>query len=476
MKTTKQLIGMAVFAIIALALICLSVTSCPEPVPSHTHEWGAWVQTKTPTETTEGEETRTCTTCGETETRSIAKHVHDWGDWTVTTPATCTTTGVETRTCKIDATHTETQTIAELGHDWGEWMQTTAPTYTTEGEETRTCKHDATYKETRPIYKTSFDDLGTWLTSQSANTVTTPYTIKLNIANLTGIRDILNAAPGKYVYLDLSGSTIRNITSQAFGTGYPDYIGSPTLTGITIPNSVTLIGTRAFRDCTSLTSVTIPDSVTFIGQEAFAGCTSLASITISDSVTRMSNYVFDETAWLNNQSDGLIYIGKIAFIYKGTMPANTSIILLDGTKGIAGSAFMNCSSLASIAIPNSVTSIGPAAFMNCSSLTSVTIPDSVTSIEGQAFQDCNSLTAINVDAGNSTYTSENGVLYNKNKTTINQYPAGKAGTTFTIPNTITDIEPWAFGGCTSLASVTIPNSVTSIGQQAFQDCTSLTSI
>jgi hypothetical protein len=87
-----------------------------------------------------------------------------------------------------------------------------------------------------------------------------------------------------------------------------------------------------------------------------------------------------------------------------------------------------------------------------------------------------SLTAINVAADNTNYSSENGVLYNKNKTFLYKYPAGKAGTTFTIPNNVTSIRDFAFAGCKSLTSVTIPNSVTSIEREAFRLCTGLTSV
>jgi len=125
---------------------------------------------------------------------------------------------------------------------------------------------------------------------------------------------------------------------------------------------------------------------------------------------------------------------------------------------------------------STITSIGQNAFAYCTSLTGVTIPNSVTSIEYYAFSDCTSLVAINLDSGNANYIFEQGVLYNKNKTLLHTYPAGKAETTFAIPNSVTSIGDGAFSGCTSLASVTIPDSVTSIGNFAFSNCTSLASV
>jgi hypothetical protein len=122
-----------------------------------------------------------------------------------------------------------------------------------------------------------------------------------------------------------------------------------------------------------------------------------------------------------------------------------------------------------------VTRIGWGAFSGCKSLTSVTIPSSVTTIGSIAFSGCTSLTAINVVADNRAFSAQDGILYNKNKTVLHIYPAGKKGS-FIIPNSVTSIWQWAFSGCTSLTSVTIPNSVTSIGEGAFSGCTSLTSV
>jgi len=128
-----------------------------------------------------------------------------------------------------------------------------------------------------------------------------------------------------------------------------------------------------------------------------------------------------------------------------------------------------------VIIPEGVTEIGERAFYNCKSITNITIPDSVTSIGNSAFNGCSSLTAINVDTGSTTYSSQDGVLYNKNKTLLITYPAGKKETTFTIPSSVTSIGVYAFG-CTSITSVTIPKSVTSIGNIAFLGCDSLTSV
>jgi hypothetical protein len=130
----------------------------------------------------------------------------------------------------------------------------------------------------------------------------------------------------------------------------------------------------------------------------------------------------------------------------------------------------------SYTIPNTVKKIGINAFTHSQALTSVTIPESVTSIEMLVFNLCTSLTAINVDAANPNYSSEDGVLFNKDKTNLIQYPAGNPRTSYTIPNTVTEIMAYAFYGCEALSSVTIPESVTKMGHYAFAGCTSLAEI
>ena len=123
-----------------------------------------------------------------------------------------------------------------------------------------------------------------------------------------------------------------------------------------------------------------------------------------------------------------------------------------------------------------VTSIGWRAFRDCSSLTSITIPNSVTSIDDWAFNGCEKLTQINVDTANTVYSSENGVLFNKEKTELIRYPEGKADTSYSIPSSVTNIGDRAFEYCSSLTSITIPDSVTSIGYMAVSGCSGLTSI
>ena len=243
-----------------------------------------------------------------------------------------------------------------------------------------------------------------------------------------------------------------------------------------IENGVTSIGNSAFSGCGGLTSVTIPDSVTSIGSSAFSGCDGLTNVTIPASVTSIGSSAF-------SNCDGLTSV---------TIPGSVNII--------GGSAFRDCEKLSEVSISNGVRTIGKNAFCGCSSLSSIFIPKSVYRIEigwDAAFAGCDNLTTIDVEPQNNIYSSQNGILFNKEKSELIFCPGGITNadipdrvqkisdysfynnikiTNVTIPETVTNIGTYAFSGCTALKSAFIPDSVTSIGHAAFAGCTSLVNV
>jgi hypothetical protein len=161
--------------------------------------------------------------------------------------------------------------------------------------------------------------------------------------------------------------------------------------------------------------------------------------------------------------DSVTEIGNLAFNC-----SLTSIVIPNSVINIRNRAFDTCEILTFVTIGNSVTNIGEEAFIACYNLISITLPPSVTRIGKGAFEACFSLIAIDVDENNPVYASENGILFNKAKTILIQYPAGKPGTDYVIPDSVTGIESKAFNGC-NLASITIPRNITSIGDMVFSD-------
>jgi hypothetical protein len=168
---------------------------------------------------------------------------------------------------------------------------------------------------------------------------------------------------------------------------------------------------------------------------------------------------------------GIRVIGRV-FARNSTI---TSVDIPKGVEAIQEKAFEYCTNLKQVTFPNTLKSIAGDAFWGCSNLTSVTIPKSVTDIGRNAFIYCGKLTSINVNPSNPAYSSKDGILYDKNMTTLLQYPGGKKGP-FTTPDGVTVIGWDAFYGCTGLTAITFSKSVKNIVQGAFWDCINLTSV
>ena len=147
----------------------------------------------------------------------------------------------------------------------------------------------------------------------------------------------------------------------------------------------------------------------------------------------------------------------------------TSVTLPKGLTAIGEDAFQRCESLASIALPEGLTAIGDNAFFSCG-LTSIALPDSLTSMGANPFLGCSSLTAIDISPDHPVFAQADGVLYEKASGTLVCYPAGKADSSFAVPEGTLSIGDDAFAGCFSLTAVAMPEGLTSIGEGAFVGC------
>ena len=293
---------------------------------------------------------------------------------------------------------------------------------------------------------------------------------------------------GDYAFDDCESFKSITIPDSVTSIGDSAFEDCINLKSITIPGSVTSIGEWAFNRCANITSVTIPNSVTSIGNNAFIGCESLTEIKVA---AKNVNYASVNGVLFNKDKSKLVFypggkidknysipesvtdIGRCAFDHCISL---TSVTIPNSVTSIGDGAFEGCTSLKSIVISDSVTSIGGSVFSGCISLKSIIIPKSVTVIGYEAFGGCLNLRSIDVVEDNSIFASENGVLFDKNKTRLIYYPSGKTDESYEIPNGVVTIDGQAFFCCSNLVSIKLPHSVTEISEYAFFGCTKLKSI
>ena len=301
-----------------------------------------------------------------------------------------------------------------------------------------------------------------------------------------------------FYYDDLTSVTLPNTITKIGSEAFQHCIN---LTSITLPESLTTIGSSAFGDC-GFTSIYIPKNVSSLNRNVFIGCTKLKSITVD-----AANKTYDSRGNCNaiiQKEDDILLTGCMNTV----IPADveqigpyafwgcvglTRLDLPSGFSSIAFDAFHGCENLTSISFPSSVWSVGDEAFSGCKSLKEIHIPKRLTSLGENPFIGCSGITSVTVEAGNYQYDSRNNcnaiidkednvLLFGCKNTVIpsDVVTIGRSAfsgctelTEISIPSSVSTIERYAFEGCTSLVSTSIPSSVTKIRSGAFRECTSL---
>lgn len=319
---------------------------------------------------------------------------------------------------------------------------------------------------------------------------------------------------------------LKNVELGDGLTYIPSTLISESLEKINIPSSVTKIEASTFEGCYLLEEIVIPDSVKEIGSKAFFYCLNLSKITVPDSVELIGADAFKDTAWFDTQDDGLVYVGSVAYKYKGEMPKKTEIVLRDGTVSVSNYAFNLCQGLDKIVIPDSVKTIARNAFVSCGvkevvmgdglkeipgclvsdSLVKIVVGSSVKTIPASRFKNCQNLETVIFKNGLETIETEafkncllikeivlpdtvssvtydafygcklEKVVMSNSLETIPYSLASRTVESFVIGNSVKNLEDSIFENCTQLKEIAIPDSVVSIGEKAFKGCSSLSKI
>ena len=281
---------------------------------------------------------------------------------------------------------------------------------------------------------------------------------------------------------------INKTTLIQYPIGKIQYPTENPQTSYKIPNNVTSIGYFAFENTTNLQSIQVPISVIIIDPNAFTG--SRVNTAVFESLTNLTTLglkigsgqhfygATGVTISVIGQTDFTIVDGNPIVNYRQGIDIQGNLTLDSyNNKTALNNMKITLNNIQSVTVGANVSSIAEKAFQNANILQSITIPNTVTSIGDLAFQNTIKLTEIIVDPSNNKYLSDDsGVLFNKEKTALIQYPIGNTQTSYIIPDTVANISNNAFQNAKILQKITIPNTVTNIGDNAFQNATSLTTV
>ncbi len=346
--------------------------------------------------------------------------------------------------------------------------------------------------------------LKTLITDSEQKTITT-LTVSGNIdardfafmrdkMKLISIIDLTTSSIKSYTGTDGTNSGVNTtypaneIPKYAFYNPYL-FTYKSTITSIKFPSTTVSIGYLAFYYAWNLTgSVAIPSTVKSISDYAFYGCSSISAFSVVSTNTRYSSL----NGVLFNKAQDTLFLFPQAKMGNYVIPTTV--------KHVGASAFENCYNLTTVTLPSALVSVGSYAFSYCSGITgslilpttlkklsdgafydcrnltgSVSIPASLTDLGEYCFLESNNITSFNVNSSNTSYYSNEGVLYSKNADTLFICPGGKSGS-FTIPSTVKLIGSHAFYKCSKLTgTITIPPLVDYIGYYSFYGCNQISS-
>ena len=246
--------------------------------------------------------------------------------------------------------------------------------------------------------------------SDGTDTYKYEYTVNDGNATITKfLGPVGSANPNFYdikIPSELGGHPVTGLGEYSFAANpYDGHQGNPLcskIRSVTIPQSVTSIGKRAFDGCSALTTLSLGEKIKTIGNYAFENCTSLTGVTIPQSVTSIGYYAFEGCTNLNPLTikGPITSMGNYAFAGSTYL---TSLTLYDDIQTIGNFAFLGSTSLKTVTLPKNLTSIGEYAFACCSELESITIPENVKTINPKTFADCSKLEYIILPAGLTTF-------------------------------------------------------------------------
>ncbi|MGN1481962.1 leucine-rich repeat protein, partial [Porcipelethomonas sp.] len=278
---------------------------------------------------------------------------------------------------------------------------------------------------------------------------------------------------------DISGGTFYNCSDlesvvlpegmtsvPTFNYGF--FEDCESLTSVNIPDSVTVIYDRAFYGCSSLTGLVIPDNVTSIGREAFSGCSNLTELNVPENVTDIGYHAFYGTPWLENITDEYVVLGGGVFYqYNGN---EDKIVLPDNVKYLSENAFdVYTATFSEITLSDNVESIDLSLFTEWERSAVVNLGKNTKEVSFWYDSKGNfyNVKAVNAPEDSLYFSSDDGILYNKDKTKLVYYPISKNDLTeYTIPDTVKEIGSGAFF-LSNLSKITLPENLRKIGEMAF---------